>query len=88
MFNSSIPAVWESIRKGIIGRVQGTGLKEKVFWGAFSTKSFLQRWSLPGSGLLNAIAIFLDGHLIKSIVKPLAKTRDVKVYLLKRFLTS
>ena len=27
----------------------------------------------------NAIAIFLDGHLIKSIVKPLSKTKDVKV---------
>jgi long-chain acyl-CoA synthetase len=27
----------------------------------------------------SATAIFLDGHLIKSIVKPLAKTRDVKV---------
>ena len=29
----------------------------------------------------NAVAIFLDGHLIKSIVKPLSKTKDVKVYL-------
>ena len=29
----------------------------------------------------NATAIFLDGHLIKSIVKPLAKTKDVKVFL-------
>ena len=27
----------------------------------------------------NALAIFLDGHLIKSIVKPLSKTKDVKV---------
>lgn len=27
----------------------------------------------------NAVAIFLDGHLIKSIVKPLSKTKDVKV---------
>lgn len=54
-FNGSIPAVWESIRKGIIGRVHGTGLKEKVFWGAFSAKSFLQRWGLQGSGLLNAV---------------------------------
>jgi long-chain acyl-CoA synthetase len=47
--------VWESIRKGIIGRVQGTGLKEKIFWGAFSAKSFLQSWHLPGAGVLNAI---------------------------------
>lgn len=54
-FNYSIPAVWESIRKGIIGRVQGTGLKEKVFWGAFAAKGFLTRWHLPGTGLLNAI---------------------------------
>jgi long-chain acyl-CoA synthetase len=53
--NDSIPAVWESIRKGIIGRVQGTGLKEKIFWGAFSAKSFLQRWHLPGSSLLDVI---------------------------------
>jgi long-chain acyl-CoA synthetase len=55
LINGSIPAVWESIRKGIIGRVHGTGLKEKIFWGAFSTKSFLQRWGLPGTGVLNAI---------------------------------
>jgi long-chain acyl-CoA synthetase len=53
--NNSIPAVWESIRKGIIGRVHGTGLKEKIFWGAFVTKSFLQRWNLPGSSILNAL---------------------------------
>jgi len=52
---NSIPAVWESIRKGIIGRVHGTGLKETIFWGAFSAKSFLQRWHLPGSSLLDAI---------------------------------
>jgi long-subunit acyl-CoA synthetase (AMP-forming) len=26
-----------------------------------------------------AIAIFLDGHLIKSIVKPLSKAKDIKV---------
>jgi long-chain acyl-CoA synthetase len=51
----AIPAVWESIRKGIIGRVHGTGLKEKIFWGAFSAKSFLQRWHLPGTSVLNAI---------------------------------
>ena len=29
----------------------------------------------------NAVAIFLDGHLIKSIIKPLAKTPDIKVPL-------
>jgi len=50
-----IPAVWESIRKGIIGRVQGTGLKERIFWTAFGAKSFLQKWHLPGSSILNAI---------------------------------
>jgi len=33
----------------------------------------------------NAIAIFLDGHLIKSIVKPLSKTKDVKVYISMTF---
>jgi long-subunit acyl-CoA synthetase (AMP-forming) len=26
-----------------------------------------------------AVAIFLDGHLIKSIVKPLSKAKDIKV---------
>jgi len=27
----------------------------------------------------NAVAIFLDGHLIKSVVKPLSQAPDVKV---------
>jgi long-chain acyl-CoA synthetase len=53
--DNSIPAVWESIRKGIIGRVKGTGLKEKIFWGAFSAKSFLRKWHLPGSSMLDAV---------------------------------
>jgi long-chain acyl-CoA synthetase len=34
----------------------------------------------------NAVAIFLDGHLIKSIVKPLSKTKDVKVYFSQSFI--
>jgi long-chain acyl-CoA synthetase len=46
--------VWESIRKGIIARV-GKGLKERIFWGAFMAKSFLQRWHLPGTSLFDAI---------------------------------
>jgi len=34
-----------------------------------------------------AIAIFLDGHLIKTIVKPLAKCKDVKVNSSSGYLT-
>lgn len=51
-----VPAVWESVKKGIISKVSAGGfVTQKVFWGAFAAKSFLMANNLPGSGVLDAI---------------------------------
>ncbi|KAK9471125.1 eukaryotic long-chain fatty acid CoA synthetase (LC-FACS) [Dipodascopsis tothii] len=51
-----VPAVWESVRKGIVNKVQAAGsVTSKVFWGAFKAKQALQSMRLPGASLLDSI---------------------------------
>ena len=51
-----VPAVWESVKKGIVGKVEGgSAIVKGMFWGALATKSFLMSTGLPGSGILDAI---------------------------------
>ncbi|KAF3938926.1 hypothetical protein ABW19_dt0200968 [Dactylella cylindrospora] len=51
-----VPQVWETVKKGIEIRVKALpALRQKVFWGAVSAKSFLLGSGLPGSGILDAI---------------------------------
>ena len=51
-----VPAVWESVKKGIIAKVnQGSPILRSLFWGALSAKSFLMSTGLPGSALLDAL---------------------------------
>ncbi|KAK6337732.1 long-chain fatty acid-CoA ligase [Orbilia brochopaga] len=51
-----VPQVWETVKKGIEGRVkQQPGLRQKLFWGAMSAKSFLLNAGLPGTGILDAV---------------------------------
>ena len=51
-----VPQVWETIKKGIINKVEAGGaLKSNMFWGAFAAKGFLLGSGLPGSGLLDTI---------------------------------
>jgi len=53
-----VPAVWETVRKGIAAKVEAGGaLKKRVFWAAFAAKRLLLQYGLPGSGLLDA-AVF------------------------------
>lgn len=43
-----VPQVWETIKKGVMGRVNGGSLLVRsLFWGAFNTKSFLVSNNLP-----------------------------------------
>lgn len=43
-----VPAVWEGVRKGILGKVQALpGFTQKVFWGAFKAKAKLMSMGLP-----------------------------------------
>ena len=51
-----VPAVWETIRKGIEGKVERMGwVKRNVFWGALWLKAFLCAWFLPGAELLDRV---------------------------------
>lgn len=51
-----VPAVWESVRKGIVAKVEASGpVVKAMFWSALSTKAFLMANGLPGSGVLDAV---------------------------------
>lgn len=51
-----VPAVWESVKKGIIAKVNsGSFITKNLFWGALSLKQTLLSSGLPGSALLDAV---------------------------------
>jgi long-chain acyl-CoA synthetase len=51
-----VPAVWESVKKGILAKVNaGSPIVRNLFWGAFAAKNFLVSHGLPGAGVLDAI---------------------------------
>lgn len=51
-----VPAVWETVKKGIIGKVNaGSPVVRNLFWGALGLKEKLMYAGLPGSGLLDAV---------------------------------
>ena len=51
-----VPAVWESVKKGIIAKVnQGSPLIKGLFWASLAAKGFLMNTGLPGSAVLDAV---------------------------------
>lgn len=51
-----VPAVWESVKKGIIAKVNaGSPVVRNLFWSALATKSFLLSSGLPGTAVLDAL---------------------------------
>jgi long-chain acyl-CoA synthetase len=51
-----VPAVWESVKKGIVNKVNsGSIIVRNMFWGAMAAKSFLLATGIPGTGLLDAV---------------------------------
>lgn len=51
-----VPAVWESVKKGVISKVnQGSAVVKNLFWGALAAKSFLMSTGLPGTAILDAL---------------------------------
>jgi long-chain acyl-CoA synthetase len=51
-----VPAVWESVKKGILAKVNsGSFIVRNMFWGAFSLKQMLLGSKLPGAGVLDAV---------------------------------
>ncbi|KAH7083786.1 hypothetical protein FB567DRAFT_529921 [Paraphoma chrysanthemicola] len=51
-----VPAVWESVKKGIISKVGASGaFKSKLFWGAMSAKRSMLYWGVPGVNILDSL---------------------------------
>lgn len=51
-----VPAVWESVKKGIVAKVNhGSPLVKTLFWGALWAKNNLLHYGLPGSAILDAV---------------------------------
>lgn len=51
-----VPAVWETVKKGIIAKVNaGSPVVQKLFWGALWAKTGLMGSNMPGSGILDAV---------------------------------
>ena len=51
-----VPAVWETVKKGIVARVNDSSFVVKnLFWSALATKSFLMTSGLPGTAILDAV---------------------------------
>lgn len=49
-----VPAVWESVRKGVTGKINSSSLiVRSLFWGAMFAKSTLLWAGFPGAGLLD-----------------------------------
>ncbi|KAG0660715.1 long-chain-fatty-acid--CoA ligase 1 [Monosporozyma unispora] len=48
-----VAAVWETVKKGIIQQINNLPAPtRKIFWSAYYTKVGLDRWNLPGGGLI------------------------------------
>ena len=51
-----VPAVWESVKKGIIAKVnQSSVVVKNLFWSALAAKSFLMSTGLPGTAILDSV---------------------------------
>ncbi|KAF2662685.1 acetyl-CoA synthetase-like protein [Lophiostoma macrostomum CBS 122681] len=51
-----VPQVWETVKKGIVSKVEAGGAVTKnLFWAAMAAKGFLLSSGLPGSGILDAV---------------------------------
>ncbi|KAF2138454.1 uncharacterized protein K452DRAFT_276851 [Aplosporella prunicola CBS 121167] len=51
-----VPAVWETIKKGIMGKISNANfLVRNLFWGAMAAKGFMMSTGFPGAGLLDTI---------------------------------
>ncbi|CZR62530.1 probable long-chain-fatty-acid-CoA ligase [Phialocephala subalpina] len=51
-----VPAVWESVKKGIVAKVNsGSPIVKNLFWGAMWAKENMLHWGIPGVGILDSV---------------------------------
>lgn len=49
-----VPAVWETVRKGIYAKVNASGVAvSSIFWTAYRAKNFMTHWRIPGSSVID-----------------------------------
>jgi long-chain acyl-CoA synthetase len=51
-----VPAVWESVKKGIVAKVNsGSPIVKNLFWSALWAKQQMLAWGIPGVGILDSV---------------------------------
>ena len=51
-----VPAVWETVKKGIMNNVnKSSAVLKSLFWGGMAAKNFLMATGLPGAAILDAV---------------------------------
>ena len=51
-----VPAVWETVKKGVVAKVaKGNVIAKNMFWAAMSAKSFMMSSGIPGSSLSTSV---------------------------------
>ncbi|KAK4677307.1 long-chain fatty acid-CoA ligase [Podospora pseudoanserina] len=51
-----VPQIWETVRKGVEGKVNSGGaIMKNLFWGAYALKDLMVRTGLPGQGILDKL---------------------------------
>jgi long-chain acyl-CoA synthetase len=55
-FMVGVPAIWETVKKGIIRQVgEPSSFRSRLFWGALSAKETVLYWGLPGAHFLDSL---------------------------------
>lgn len=60
-----VPAVWETVRKGVVAKVSHSSIVlQQMFWAAMSAKNMMLNTGLPGSGIGAGV---LDNVVFKKV---------------------
>lgn len=83
---AAVPAVFESIKKGIVSLVnKQSGLKQKLFWGAYYAKAFLDSHGLPSplfkQLIFKKVSEALGGRVRYFFYGGAALSTDTKIFL-------
>lgn len=51
-----VPAVWETVKKGVLSKLNGSNMiVRNMFWAAMTAKSMMLATGVPGSGVLDSV---------------------------------
>lgn len=81
-----VAAVWESVRKGIIGKVkQLPPIVQKIFWTSFKAKTAMNNYHIPGSSMFDVVfkkvKAATGGHLRVVLNGGSPVSKDTQVFI-------